>query len=70
MLTVKQLVDRWGKMWNTYDLSQVDVLFVNDDRLTYFSSECEGTLQGIDAVREHHRNFGFVDGGKASESKL
>jgi len=63
-------VAAWVKMWNTYDLSQVDELFVQDDRLTYFSSEREGAIIGIEAVREHHRDFGFVEGGKSQGSRL
>jgi hypothetical protein len=50
-------------MWNTYDLSQVEDLFVTDSRLSYFSSEKQGAIYGFDAVLEHHRGFGFVDGG-------
>jgi len=60
----------WVKMWNSYDLNQVDRLFVTDQRLTYLSSEKEGTLQGIEAIREHHRGFGFVEGGKDQSNKL
>ena len=63
-------VGDWVKMWNTYDLNQVDRLFVADQRLTYLSSEKEGTLQGIKALREHHRVFGFVAGGKDQPNKL
>ena len=63
-------VNAWVQIWNTYDLDQVDVLFLQDDRLTYFSSEKEGVLIGIDAVREHHKGFGFVEGGKQQPNKL
>ncbi len=63
-------VEAWVKMWNTYDLSQVDKLFVQDDRLTYFSSEREGAIVGIEAVREHHTDFGFVEGGKSQGNRL
>ena len=63
-------VGDWVKMWNTYDLDQVDCLFITDLRLTYLSSEKEGTLQGIEAIREHHRGFGFVEGGKDQPNKL
>ena len=38
-------------------------LFLQDDRLTYFSSETEGLLQGFERIVEHHRGFGFVAGG-------
>lgn len=67
---VEKHVAAWVKIWNTYDLDQVDVLFLQDDRLTYFSSEKEGVIVGIDAVREHHKGFGFVPGGKESPNKL
>lgn len=60
----------WVEMWNTYDLDQVDQLFVRDDRLTYFSSEKEGVIRGLEAVREHHRGFGFVAGGKDQPNTL
>ena len=63
-------VGRWVAMWNSYDLDQVDELFVTDARVSYFSSEKEGVVHGIDAVREHHRGFGFVSGGRAPEQEL
>lgn len=63
-------VDQWVAMWNTYDLDRVDELFVTDARVSYFSSEKEGLVRGIDAVREHHRGFGFVPGGREPEQEL
>lgn len=63
-------VSAWVEIWNTYDLNQVDNLFLTNDHLTYFSSEKEGVITGIDAVREHHRGFGFVEGGKDQPNKL
>jgi ketosteroid isomerase-like protein len=63
-------VARWVRLWNTYDLDVVDQLFLQDDRVTYFSSEKEGLIRGIEAVREHHRGFGFVPGGKTPTSEL
>lgn len=66
----REHVDAWVELWNTYDLSLVDELFVTDSRVTYFSSEKEGLIQGFEAIREHHRGFGFVDGGKEPESEL
>jgi hypothetical protein len=63
-------VSRWVEMWNRYDLSLIDDLFVTDSRISYFSSEKQGAIRGIDAVREHHRGFGFVDGGKDQGSRL
>jgi hypothetical protein len=58
------LVDEWVSLWNTYDLSMVETLFLDDDRVSYFSSEKEGAVQGIQALIEHHRGLGFVPGGK------
>ena len=66
----EKTVGPWVALWNTYDLSMVDSLFLPDARLTYFSSEKEGLIQGIEAVREHHVGFGFVEGGKAQENEL
>ncbi len=63
-------VDAWVELWNTYDLEGVEELFVTDDRLTYLSSENEGVIIGIDAVRDHHRGFGFVPGGTKKDVKL
>ena len=60
----------WVTLWSSYDLDQVDRLFLRSEMLTYFSSEREGLIRGIDAVREHHRSFGFVPGGKPSDGKL
>ena len=63
-------VDAWVAMWNSYDLSMVDKLFITDSTVTYFSSEKEGLIRGIDAVREHHAEFGFVEGGTVQENRL
>ncbi len=63
-------VDAWVDMWNSYDLDLVDQLFVTDSTVTYLSSEREGVIAGIDSVREHHRGFGFVSGGKDTETEL
>lgn len=67
---VQKWVDAWVEIWNTYDLNQVEKIFLLDDRVTYFSSEKEGVIFGFDAVREHHRGFGFVEGGKEQPNKL
>lgn len=66
----QEQVNEWISMWNEYNLSKVDELFLADDRITYFSSEKEGLIKGPEAVREHHRGFGFVEGGKIQENKL
>ena len=67
---VDRLVARWVGLWNSYDLDVVDELFLQDSRVTYFSSEKEGLVRGIEAVREHHKGFGFVPGGKKAEREL
>jgi len=67
---VKAYLDRWVAMWNAYDLSRVDELFLTDARLTYISSEKTGIITGIDAVRKHHEAFGFVAGGKEQPNRL
>lgn len=60
----------WLNLWNTYDLALVDELFLNDSTVTYFSSEREGLIRGIDAVRTHHEGFGFVPGGRPATQDL
>jgi hypothetical protein len=57
-------------MWNSYDLDQVDALFLDDERLSYFSSEREGLIRGMASVREHHVEFGFVPGGMEQPNRL
>jgi ketosteroid isomerase-like protein len=66
----EKCVEKWVKFWNTYDLDQVDELFLQDDRLSYFSSEKEGAIFGFDSVREYHKGFGFIPGGKEQPNKL
>ena len=63
-------VDEWVKFWNTYDLNQVEKLFLKDDRVTYFSSEKQGVIKGYEALVKHHEGFGFVKGGKDQPNKL
>jgi ketosteroid isomerase-like protein len=67
---VGRLIDAWVGMWNTYDLDQVEKLFIEDARVTYFSSETEGLIRGFDAVVAHHEGFGFVRGGKDQPNRL
>lgn len=66
----ERLVAGWVALWTSYDLDRVSELFLQDARVTYFSSEKEGLIRGIDAIREHHRGFGFVSGGKKAEREL
>lgn len=63
-------LDAWVATWSSYDLDAVDRLFVADATVTYFSSERNGLIQGIDALREHHRGFGFRPGGAATGARL
>ncbi|MBI4588428.1 MAG: hypothetical protein HY725_06285 [Candidatus Rokubacteria bacterium] len=65
-----KVVDDWVSFWNTYDLSQLDRLFLTDARVSYFSSEKPGLIKGIDALRKHHEGFGFVKGGKVQSNQL
>lgn len=65
-----RLIERWVAFWNSYDLDQVDTLFVGADTVTYFSSERGGLLTGQAALRQHHAGFGFVSGGKPSANRL
>ncbi len=66
----ESVIQAWETMWNTYNLTEVDRLFVTDRSVTYFSSEYEGLIQGIDALRNHHAKFGFINGGKQTGNKL
>lgn len=63
-------VDAWVAMWNSYDLDLVDELFLADSSVTYLSSEREGVITGIDAVREYHAGFGFSSGGRQADTRL
>jgi hypothetical protein len=64
------LIDSWVSIWNSYDLSMVERLFLDDPRVTYYSSEKRGLIRGMDALKEHHKEFGFVEGGKDSPNSL
>ena len=63
-------IGAWVELWATYDLGPLEDLFLDDARLTYFSSEKEGLMVGPDAIREHHVGFDFVEGGRAPEQEL
>jgi SnoaL-like domain len=67
---LRQSLDAWVAMWNSYDLDEVDRLFVADSSVTYFSSERRGLIQGITALREHHDGFGFRSGGTDPATRL
>ena len=70
MDAVDKALERWVGLWNTYDLDAVGDLFLTDDRVTYFSSEKRGLIKGYQSLVEHHRGFGFVEGGKDTGNKL
>jgi ketosteroid isomerase-like protein len=69
-MKIYESLENWVKLWNNFDLDQVRQLFLDDSRVTYFSSEKEGAVVGFDALLEHHREFGFVEGGKESPNRL
>ena len=60
----------WTTAWNLSDLDLVMSLFSQQPPPTYFSSERAGRISGLDALRVHHQGFGFVAGGKVSDSRL
>jgi hypothetical protein len=64
------LLSAWVDLWASYDLSDVRNLFLDDARLTYFSSETEGLIVGFQPVYNHHAGFGFVEGGSQPGSEL
>ena len=65
-----KIIDDWVRFWNTFDLNQIEELFLKDDRVSYFSSEFENLIKGYDNLTKHHEGFGFVKGGKEIRSKL
>ena len=66
----EKIVDEWVEIWNNYNLDMVPELFLDDERVTYFSSEKQGVIKGIDNLIKHHREFGFVEGGKDTGNRL
>jgi len=64
------LVQAWVEMWNSYDLDRVQELFLDDPGLTYFSSEREGVIRGMEELVEHHRGFGFIPRGMEQANRL
>ena len=65
-----EVLNEWIEIWNNYNLDKVRELFLNDERVTYFSSEKKGIIKGIDKLVEHHKEFGFVKGGKETGNSL
>jgi imidazolonepropionase-like amidohydrolase/ketosteroid isomerase-like protein len=64
------LMDQWLAMWRRYDLDRVRDLFLDDDALTYFPSDREGLITGIDAVLAYHEELGFAPGGFEPDDEL
>lgn len=60
----------WTLSWNVYDLDLTQKLFEPSPRTTYFSSEKAGRIQGMDALMDHSRSFGFIPGGKTADNRL
>jgi len=67
---LQRTLDDWVAMWNSYDLDEIKKLFVADESVTYFSSERDGLIQGIDELIAHHEGFGFRSGGAQTDSRL
>jgi hypothetical protein len=67
---VTRTLDAWVEMWSSYDLDEVERIFVADETVTYFSSEYGGLIQGIEALVRHHAGFGFRSGGAPTGSRL
>ncbi|MCW4051163.1 MAG: nuclear transport factor 2 family protein [Candidatus Bathyarchaeota archaeon] len=63
-MEIEEAVNEWVKIWNNYNLNRVKELFLIDERVTYFSSEKQGLIKGIDNLVAHHKEFGFIEGGK------
>lgn len=68
--TPEALLDAWVEVWTTFDLDVVPEIFLQDDRLTYFSSETDGLLIGFPRIVEHYSGFGFESGGGETENVI
>ncbi len=69
-IQIEEAVEAWVGMWNSFDLTLVDELFMHGADVSYFSSEREGLISGFDEVLAHHEGFGFVAGGEERPSRL
>jgi tetratricopeptide (TPR) repeat protein len=67
---VLSALSAWMLSWNTYDLDLAAALFARGPETTYYSSEKPGRIEGFEAVMTHHRGFGFVPRGRASDARL
>lgn len=70
MSTLQKCIDKWVSMWNTYNISLIEELFLPGEDITYISSEKRGIIVGITAIKKHHESFGFVKDGKSTDNKL
>ncbi len=68
--SVASTLNAWVLAWNTYDLDLAGGLFTTQPAPSYYSSEKPGRIAGREALLSHHKGFGFVPGGKASDSRL
>jgi len=68
--TPNALLDAWLGRWRRYDLDLVSELFVDGDSLTYFASDREGLIAGLEGVRAYHVDTGFVPGGFQPDGEL
>lgn len=60
------LITRWTRFWNSYDLDELEALFVMDEQGHLLLVREAGPARGPEALRRHHISFGFVPGGKVS----
>ena len=67
---IDQITDKWLDLWATYDLDDLEDIFLQSKDLTYFSSETQGLIKGYAAIKPHHEAFGFIEGGKKPEKSL
>lgn len=68
--SVNATLNAWALAWNTYDLDLAGRLFTTQPAPSYYSSEKPGRITGREALLSHHQGFGFVPGGKPSDSRL
>jgi len=64
------VIGKWLNLWETYDVNKLGDVFLESDKLTYFSSEKRGLIKGYDKMKPHHIGFGFVEGGKKPAKSL
>jgi len=68
--SARDILEAWLEMWRRYDLDGLGDVFVDDPALTYFPSDGQTLLEGLDAVTAYHEGIGFVSGGFQPESEL